>query len=227
MPDDDNPYDTNAVEVIVRERTVAYVPRNRCMEFRGFIDRARAHGRFLAAHAVIVGGWDRGGDDVGHFGIYLDINLEPGFVTANRSSPVDQDVLEVAPPRHLSPVATGRLHEVAGEAQRAWELTQVLGRRDAPFVDERFVAAIIPNGDDLDVVALCRLDDYAAATRLWGSTVGRIPKRNSSAWAALVASKARTGQIPAVQAVANGYGIDDAGNRSPLRITLDAEIGTG
>jgi hypothetical protein len=71
-PEPDNPYDPQAVYVSVDGRKVAYLSRNWAAKFNAAL---AANGYAQAAcNALIVGGWDRGGDR-GNFGIKLDIAL--------------------------------------------------------------------------------------------------------------------------------------------------------
>ena len=71
-PEPDNPYDPQAVYVSVDGRKVAYLSRNWAAKFNAALV---ANGYVQAAcNALIVGGWDRGGDR-GSFGIKLDIAL--------------------------------------------------------------------------------------------------------------------------------------------------------
>lgn len=74
--EDDNKYDNNAVRVDIEGQTVGYLARNLAKEYRKRLIDA-GHPRLLGVcKAVIVGGWDRGGDNRGHFGVKLD--LPPG-----------------------------------------------------------------------------------------------------------------------------------------------------
>jgi tellurite resistance protein len=72
-PEHDNPYDPQAVSVNVNGHKVGYLPRNWAAKF----DVALASNGYAqaACKALIVGGWERGGNDRGHFGIKLDIAL--------------------------------------------------------------------------------------------------------------------------------------------------------
>lgn len=72
LPEPANKYDKNAVQVYVENRLVGYVNKRDAaqyspilMEMRRKIDATGACG------AVVVGGWDRGSGDEGHFGIWL------------------------------------------------------------------------------------------------------------------------------------------------------------
>lgn len=73
--EDDNPHDELAVRVDIDGRTVGYLSRRLARSYR---KRLRAQGLPLANYtcpALIVGGWDRGGGDVGHFGVKLDLPI--------------------------------------------------------------------------------------------------------------------------------------------------------
>ena len=82
IPEPNNPHDSNAVYVSVAGRKVAYLSREWAVRF----NKVLSDGGYEIAEcrAVIVGGWDRGREDRGHFGIKLDIalpvNLQAGAV---------------------------------------------------------------------------------------------------------------------------------------------------
>jgi hypothetical protein len=73
VPEPDNPHDPNAVYILIDRRKVGYLPRDHAAAFKqalvvdGYV--------MCACYACIVGGWDRGGDDRGHFGVRLDVAL--------------------------------------------------------------------------------------------------------------------------------------------------------
>jgi hypothetical protein len=74
LPEPDNRYDGNAVRVVVEKRLVGYINRADAASYSPVLqqmqNKVNAAG---ACSAVIVGGWDRGGGDTGHFGIWLDL----------------------------------------------------------------------------------------------------------------------------------------------------------
>lgn len=69
IPEPTNRYDPNAVKVQIDGATVGYLSRDTAKALL----KTLAEDGFSAAvaNAVIVGGWDRGGDDVGSFGVKL------------------------------------------------------------------------------------------------------------------------------------------------------------
>lgn len=71
--EDENPHDRNAVRVLIEGRTAGYLDRAAAKAWR----RKLSAGGFPIGHytvdALIVGGWDRGEDDQGHFGVKLDV----------------------------------------------------------------------------------------------------------------------------------------------------------
>ena len=82
IPEPDNPYDPQAVRVSVDGCTVAHLSRDWAAKFNAALlssGYARA-----SCNALIVGGWDRGEDDRGHFGIKLDIVLPLNFQPVTR-----------------------------------------------------------------------------------------------------------------------------------------------
>lgn len=70
IPEPDNAYDPNAIRVCVQDRTVGYLPRHLAVQFKGTLAAQRY--AIAACRARIVGGWDRGPDNRGSFGIRLD-----------------------------------------------------------------------------------------------------------------------------------------------------------
>lgn len=69
-PVDDNPHDRNAIEVRVDGHHVGFVPAELAAGWHGKLKRVGG----ATCRARIVGGWDRGGNDQGNFGLrlYLD-----------------------------------------------------------------------------------------------------------------------------------------------------------
>jgi hypothetical protein len=72
-PEPENEYDPQAVCVRVNDLKVAYLSR----DWAPKLNAALALSGYTQAtcNAVIGGGWDRGGNDRGHFGIKLDMAL--------------------------------------------------------------------------------------------------------------------------------------------------------
>lgn len=71
--EDSNPHDPMAVQVAIDGRTVGYLSRETARQYRKQLKEAN-HPRLAGVcSAVIRGGWDRGADDRGSFGIWLDL----------------------------------------------------------------------------------------------------------------------------------------------------------
>jgi hypothetical protein len=74
LPEPGNKYDPNAVQVLVDGSLVGYLAKAEAKRYSPVLQfmqtKVKATG---ACAASIVGGWDRGGGDEGHFGIWLDI----------------------------------------------------------------------------------------------------------------------------------------------------------
>jgi hypothetical protein len=70
VPDPKNPYDANAIAVVISSRVVGYIPSNIAPSLK----YAMRVGGFIAAGcaAKIVGGWIRADGDIGDFGVRLD-----------------------------------------------------------------------------------------------------------------------------------------------------------
>lgn len=71
VPENSNPHDSKAVRVEVQGKTVGYLSRQDARQWRKVTGASSPQ----QCPAVIVGGWDRGGTDQGHFGIRLDLAL--------------------------------------------------------------------------------------------------------------------------------------------------------
>jgi hypothetical protein len=69
-----NPYDPNAVGVFVDCKLVGYVPRDLAPRIRADLLRLSPDERPVTCDGRIVGGWDRGGYDEGHYGIKLSLS---------------------------------------------------------------------------------------------------------------------------------------------------------
>ena len=76
LPEPTNVYDPNAVRVVLLPAggTVGYLSRENAVAYRGLIERVAKSGKLVACRASIRGGWDRGADDRGHFGVRLYLN---------------------------------------------------------------------------------------------------------------------------------------------------------
>lgn len=75
IPEPANRYDPHAVAVWIDGKIVGYLSRDNAEVLQPAIMRLhQRHGRPVACRARIVGGWDRGAGDRGHFGVrlYLD-----------------------------------------------------------------------------------------------------------------------------------------------------------
>lgn len=72
FPEDSNPYDDQAVRVVIADATVGYLSREDARKFRRGLraDKFSQH-----CQALLVGGWDRGDGDGGHFGVRLNVDL--------------------------------------------------------------------------------------------------------------------------------------------------------
>lgn len=83
-PEPDNPYDPDAVRVTVRGAPVGYLSRRTAPAFLAALEEAGAD--WAECAATINGGWNRGEDDEGAFGVRLNATLP--FVVATDAAPV-------------------------------------------------------------------------------------------------------------------------------------------
>lgn len=73
--DDGNPYDPKAVSVVIEGVKVGHLSRTHARAFRARLRKERVSGYQFPCRANIRGGWDRGPDDRGHYGVWLDVRL--------------------------------------------------------------------------------------------------------------------------------------------------------
>ena len=71
--EDANPYDSQAVRVDIAGVTVGYLSRAHAREYRRQMANAGHAGVTAICAARIRGGWDRGEDDRGSYGVRLDV----------------------------------------------------------------------------------------------------------------------------------------------------------
>ena len=89
LPEPSNPYDPNAVRVLIPTGgTVGYLSRENAVAYRPAIERVAAVGKLLGCRASLSGGWDRGSDDRGSFGVRLFLE-DPDHVMAEIESDPD------------------------------------------------------------------------------------------------------------------------------------------
>lgn len=73
VPEPQNKHDRNAIRVDIDGMTVGYLSRSDARDLGKVLRGKGLGGAILTVNAMIVGGWDRGGGDRGHFGVRLDI----------------------------------------------------------------------------------------------------------------------------------------------------------
>ncbi|HEX9896543.1 MAG TPA: hypothetical protein VGA85_02640 [Dehalococcoidales bacterium] len=109
---DDNPHDTNAIRVEISGMPVGHLNRTEAQNYR---ERMKANGHSgltATCNAKITGGWDRGSNDIGYFGITLDMpndlveSLSNGApITNNLEQTMESDAflfdVEKSPPEEL------------------------------------------------------------------------------------------------------------------------------
>ena len=70
-----NPYDALAVRVDILGNTVGYLSRDYARRFRRWLKRNGHRAKCAHCQANVRGGWYRGANDEGHFGVFLDLPL--------------------------------------------------------------------------------------------------------------------------------------------------------
>ena len=71
VPENDNPHDKDATRVDIRGHTVGYLGRENARQYRRQLEAAGYANSAFSVSARIRGGWDRGDNDVGLFGVRL------------------------------------------------------------------------------------------------------------------------------------------------------------
>jgi len=77
IAEDENPADRNAIRVDVRGRTVGYLSRQDAFLYRERVRVGSLTSCAIQCRAKVRGGWDRGGENRGHFGVWLDADFRP------------------------------------------------------------------------------------------------------------------------------------------------------
>jgi hypothetical protein len=108
-----NPYDNKAIRVDVGGRCVGYIARDETHRFHPILRQLASVGRPASCRALITGGWDRGNDDRGSFGVILSMHA----------------TLEITDDPCLLPFGRGRVSLVGEEACQD-RLEALLGIRD-------------------------------------------------------------------------------------------------
>ena len=73
LHNDENPHDNKAIAVTIEGELVGHLDRFLARYFRKRMIEAGFEGHPAVCKALIVGGWDRGGGDEGHYGVKLDL----------------------------------------------------------------------------------------------------------------------------------------------------------
>jgi hypothetical protein len=71
--ENENPHDNMAVRVDIEGETVGYLSREVARYYRSKLKEAGQPNATARCDAIIAGGWDRGPDDRGYFGVKLDL----------------------------------------------------------------------------------------------------------------------------------------------------------
>jgi hypothetical protein len=77
--EDNNPHDNNAIRIDIKGTTVGYLSRQDAKVYREQFKKLGYSSSSILCPSMIIGGWDRNGNDYGHFGVKLDlpVNTEP------------------------------------------------------------------------------------------------------------------------------------------------------
>ena len=107
--EDDNPYDNKAIRVDIQGKTVGYLSRENARTYRKKMKDAGYPSITATCSAKIVGGWDDGSGDMGHFGVKLDIPAadQQGGTKGTSNSSEFSFVIAKPNPQELSYVKVG------------------------------------------------------------------------------------------------------------------------
>lgn len=72
---DSNPHDDMAIAVTIKGDLVGHLSRENARQYRQKLMEAGFAGHPAVCKAKVIGGWDRGGNDRGHFGVKLDLPI--------------------------------------------------------------------------------------------------------------------------------------------------------
>lgn len=75
QPEPENPHDPNAVAVIVKKKKVGYLSKEDAPTFTAFLKKLGADSGLCEGR--IVGGWNNGSGEEGHFGVKLSLSWPP------------------------------------------------------------------------------------------------------------------------------------------------------
>ena len=115
--EDNNPYDDKAIRVDIQGKTVGYLSRENARQYRERLEEADYKGTTATCSAKIVGGWDRGPEDKGHFGVKLDLP------TADQAPDDSEDLSNVSEFRFSIAQATATeqlVHAEIGDSVKLW-----------------------------------------------------------------------------------------------------------
>lgn len=74
----DNEHDQNAIGVMIEGELVGFIPKGETLRLRADLVRwINPSQRPILCSAKIVGGWDRGDGDQGHYGVKLSLSKPP------------------------------------------------------------------------------------------------------------------------------------------------------
>ena len=82
VPEPQNPYDKQAVAVLIEGRLVGHLSREDARAYAVVIRRCRDADRYPAVRATLTGGWDRGADDHAHIGVKLALGKPASMLAA-------------------------------------------------------------------------------------------------------------------------------------------------
>ena len=73
IPEDDNPFDSQAVAVTIEGKPVGHLPRHMARLYRPIIEESIRNSGVATCRAEIRGGWERAHGDVGRFGVVVNL----------------------------------------------------------------------------------------------------------------------------------------------------------
>jgi len=165
VPETDNPYDANAVRVEIDGRQVGHLSRADAARYRSLVGLGRA-----PVGALIVGGWDRGREDRGFYGVRLAFKMDAADVQALQAGASST----AEPPLPASP--SPLVGQIEPRDDGAFPV-DVMGEVRYQHALEKICAGRLQEGSVLVVPARCipeDRDDTSVRVEIDGERVGYL-----------------------------------------------------
>lgn len=178
----ENPYDTEAIAVLIGGQHVGYLSRQNARKYKAVVNETVKNYERATCHATIVGGWNRGNGDEGHFGVRLWMS--------------DRERAHPGPQSGECRIPSGTRVSVSHEEHYQHVLLDAVRGRDLdspfPVVATLRVAERDPHRKKVTTEVLEVL--------VGGETVGFLTEAMTQRYAPYVSSSVESGRIPTAEA---------------------------